>query len=128
VADPAFSLPVALAIAALGGGATLWAIFRSIIDHRHARTFRQKSIDAATPEIQVQLAGLFATELELMRCCASLKGQDWVVGRRLIAAAETAVHEGVGHPAECRLVLEAALMDCQAGNLEDAWAKLVSGA
>ncbi len=127
MADPAFSLPLALAIAALGGGATLWAIFRSITDHRHARTFRQKSIDAATPEMKVQLEALFATELELMRCCACLKGQDWVVGRRLIAAAETAVHQGLGHPAECRAVLEGALVDCQAGNLEDAWAKLVSG-
>ncbi len=125
MADPAFSLPLALAIAALGGGATLWAIYRSIIDHRHARTFRQKSIDAATPEMKVQLEALFAAELDLMRCCASLRGQDWVVGRRLIAAAETGVHEGLGQPDKCRTVLEAALQDCQAGNLEEAWAKLV---
>lgn len=126
MADPAFSLPLALAIAALGGGATVWAIFRSITDHRHAQTFRQKSIDAATPEMKVLLEALFATELELMRCCASLKGQDWVVGRRLIAAAETAVHDGLGHPDECQTLLEGALQDCQTGNLEDAWAKLVS--
>lgn len=125
MADPAFSLPLALAIAALGGGATLWAIYRSITDHRHARTFRQKSIDAATPETKVLLEALFATELELMRCCASLKGQDWVVGRRLMAATETAVHEGLTDPEHCRILLEGALQDCQDGRLEDVWVTLV---
>ena len=125
MADPAFSLPLALAIAALGGGATLWAIYRSITDYRHAQNFRQKSIETASPDMKVSLEALFATELELMRFCASLKGQDWVVGRRLIAAVETAVHDGLGKPDECRRVLEAALEDCRAGRLEDAWATLV---
>lgn len=124
MSDPAFSLELAIAIAALGGGVTLWAIYRSIIDYRYAQTFRQKSIDGATPEQASALEALFAAELEFVRFCTNLKGQDWVVGRRLIAAAETAVHDGLAQPDECRVVLEAALKDCQAGRLEDAWAKL----
>ncbi len=117
-------LPLAIATAALGGGVTLWAIYRSMIDRRHARTFRQKSIDAATPETAVSLEALFAAELELVRFCTSLKGQDWVVGRRLIHAAEVVVHGGLDEPDVARVTLEQALTDSRAGNFENAWAKL----
>jgi len=120
------SLPLAIAIAALGGGVTLWAVYRSIVDQRHARTFRQNSIDEASPEVAAALEGLFAAELELVRFCGGLKGQDWVVGRRLIHAAEVVVHDGLSEPDACRVILEQALENCRGGNLEGAWAILTA--
>ncbi|MEZ4459372.1 MAG: hypothetical protein R3E66_06515 [bacterium] len=121
MSDPAFSLPVAIAIAVAGGATTFWVLWRAIQDQRRARGFRTAALARADDSAKPALEALFATERAFAVLCGKLVGQDWVVGQRLIHAAEVLVFEGLADPADTKQTIDKAITLVESNDFEAAW-------
>lgn len=122
---PAFSLPVAIAIAVIGVSTTFWAVFRAVRDHHIAKEFRDRALASADDDQRPALDALFASERALALVCVQLNGQDWVVGQRLIHAAEVRVFNGLSDPDTTRRILDDALHLVESRDFDAAWRVLV---
>ena len=121
MSDPAFSLPVAIAIAVVGGATTFWVLWRAIQDQRRAKGFRKAALGLADESAKPALEALFATERAFAVLCAKLVGQDWVVGQRLIHAAEVLVFEGLVDPIHTKETIDKAVTLVESNDFEAAW-------